>query len=69
MSSILNVAYLMPLVAKGFFLSENNHLNNKYSESTLFIWLPPVLTGLGCIILFFIAGHIVEFLKPIVLVE
>ena len=69
MSSILNVAYLMPLVAKGFFLSDNNHLNNKYSESTVFIWLPPALTGLGCIILFFIAGHIVEFLKPIVLVE
>jgi multicomponent Na+:H+ antiporter subunit D len=30
------------------------------------VWMPPALTALGCIILFFYAGYIQEFLMPVV---
>jgi multicomponent Na+:H+ antiporter subunit D len=30
------------------------------------VWMPPVATAFGCILLFFYAGDIVAFLMPIV---
>lgn len=68
-SSLLNIAYLLPIVAKGFFLPQENDLSQKYSESTVLIWLPPAITAMCCIILFFTAGHLLDFLAPIVLPE
>jgi multicomponent Na+:H+ antiporter subunit D len=66
-SSLLNVAYLMPLVGRGFFLSEDQKVGkSEFSEGPVLVWLPPALTALGCIVLFFYAGHIQEFLMPIV---
>ena len=66
-SSLLNVAYLLPLVAKGFFLSKyDDKTPTKFAEGPLLVWLPTALTAFGCIILFFYAGYIQEFLMPLI---
>lgn len=66
-SSLLNVAYLLPLVGKGFFLqSPDVDGPPRVSEAPLFCWLPPALTAFGCLVLFFYAYDIQEFLAPIV---
>ena len=64
-SSLLNVAYLMPVVAKGFFLKSSENPPGPSQEAGLLVWLPPVLTAFGCLVLFFIAGDIQAFLAPI----
>ena len=66
-SSLLNVAYLMPLIGKGFFLASDGKdpVANKFSEGPVLVWVPPTLTAVGCIILFFYAGYIQDFLMPI----
>ena len=66
-SSLLNVAYLLPIVGRGFFLPDlAAPVPAKMAEAPLLCWLPPALTALGCIALFFIAGDLQEFLSPIV---
>ena len=66
-SSLLNVAYLMPVVGKGFFLRDPDAPQNvKMAESPTLVWLPPAVTAFGCVLLFFYAGHIQAFLMPIV---
>ena len=66
-SSLLNVAYLLPLVGKGFFLKIPNQKEPiTFSESPILVWAPPAFTAFGCIILFFYAGHIQTFLMPII---
>lgn len=69
-SSLLNVAYLLPIVGKGFFLKApvEGSLPAKtgLAEAPLLCVLPPVLTAFGCLVLFFYAGHIQAFLMPIV---
>lgn len=64
-SSLLNVAYLLPVVARGFFLSGQGEATG-IKESPTLVWLPPAVTAFGCILLFFFAGDIVTFLAPIV---
>ena len=66
LSSLLNVAYLLPLVARGFFLPAGDSVPTRFSEAPLFCWLPPALTAIGCIILFIYAGAIQDFLMPMV---
>jgi multicomponent Na+:H+ antiporter subunit D len=66
-SSLLNVAYLLPLVGKGFFLKGHDQAEQpNLAESPLLVWAPPAFTALGCVVLFFYAGHIQAFLMPIV---
>ncbi|MBL4890747.1 MAG: monovalent cation/H+ antiporter subunit D family protein, partial [Rhizobiaceae bacterium] len=68
-SSLLNIAYLLPLVGRGFFLpapGSDMATPVKISEAPILVVLPPVFTAVGCIALFFYAGDIVEFLMPIV---
>jgi multicomponent Na+:H+ antiporter subunit D len=64
-SSLLNVAYLLPIVGRGFFLSDPEN-EGPMQEAPLLCWLPPALTALGCLILFFYASDIVDFLSPLV---
>jgi len=64
-SSLLNVAYLLPLVGRGFFLNGDAKMAEE-GEAGVLVWLPPVLTAMGCIVLFFYAGTIQEFLMPLV---
>ncbi len=65
-SSLLNVAYLLPIVAKGFFLNDPQNDNSEgIREAPFWCVAPPVLTALGCIVLYFASGDIQAFLMPI----
>ena len=65
-SSLLNVAYLLPIVAKGFFLSdEENNAEEGIKEAPFWCVVPPVFTAIGCLVLFFYAGDVMAFLAPI----
>lgn len=65
-SSLLNVAYLLPIVAKGFFLSDaENNTQTGIKEAPFWCVAPPVFTAAGCLVLFFYAGYIQTFLMPI----
>ncbi len=68
-SSVLNVAYLLPIAGRGFFAAETNpsdtnDFNKHFSWASAFCVAPPVLTAIGCIVLFFFAGDIAAFLEP-----
>ncbi len=66
-SSLLNVAYLMPLVAKGFFMTDSGKKDLiTVGEGPLLLWIPLALTAFGCIVLFFYAGSIQDFLLPLI---
>jgi multicomponent Na+:H+ antiporter subunit D len=64
-SSLLNVAYLMPIIGRGFYRDDAANPYNGVKEAPLFCWLPPAATAFGCLVLFFYAGHIIDFLMPI----
>jgi multicomponent Na+:H+ antiporter subunit D len=66
-SSLLNVAYLLPIVGKGFFLRDSSpNAATRMDDGPVLVWLPPAVTAFGCILLFFYAGTIQAFLAPIV---
>ncbi len=65
-SSLLNVAYLLPIIGRGFFSPLPEGSPTKISESPVLVWLPPAITAFGTIVLFFYAGTLQEFLSPIV---
>lgn len=65
-SSLLNVAYLLPIVGRGFFTPLPEGASTKVSESPTLVWLPPAITAFGTLVLFFYAGTLQEFLSPIV---
>ncbi|MBT0958686.1 monovalent cation/H+ antiporter subunit D family protein [Alphaproteobacteria bacterium KMM 3653] len=65
-SSLLNVAYLMPIVAKGFFMAGDDKVPTGFAEAPLFCWLPPAITAFGCLVLFVFAGEIQTFLAGMV---
>ena len=66
-SSLLNVAYLLPIVGRGFFRpATDSKLPKSFAEAPLLCWLPPAITAFGCLILFFYAGALQDFLAPIV---
>lgn len=64
-SSLLNIAYLLPVVARGFFLSDPEN-GGPVREAPVLCWLPPALTAAGTVALFFYAGTIQQFLMPLV---
>ncbi|MFQ5743390.1 MAG: monovalent cation/H+ antiporter subunit D family protein [Acidobacteriota bacterium] len=78
-SSLLNVAYLMPIVARAFFLAppepkldepyERISHKQRYSinEAPMFCVVPLCLTAAGCILLFFFATDLYHLLTPIVM--
>ena len=69
LSSLLNVWYLLSIVAKGFFAPPSEATDSsqrKIQEAPILCVLPPCLTAIGCVALFFFADHIVELLRPIV---
>ena len=75
-SSLLNVAYLLPVVARGFFLPADDKVSEaviarnlkdgRIREAPLLVWMPPAISALGTILLFFYAGELQTFLAPIV---
>ena len=66
-SSLLNVAYLLPVVVRGFFLpSKDGDGEEGVREAPLFCLAPLSLTALACLVLFFYAGWVQTLLEPIV---
>jgi multicomponent Na+:H+ antiporter subunit D len=75
-SSLLSIGYLMPVVGRAFFRPppEDDHHDddqadgqgNGLHEAPLLCVLPPVLTGIGCIVLFFYAEEIYLLLTGMV---
>jgi multicomponent Na+:H+ antiporter subunit D len=65
LSSLLNIAYLVPVAARAFFLSDPEQPRH-WSEASPLVWGPPALTAAGCVVLFFFAGDIMDFLMPLV---
>ena len=66
LSSLLNVAYLLSIVGKGFFWPAKAGEATVIRESPTLVWLPPAITAFGCLLLFFYATDIRDFLMPIV---
>ena len=66
-SSLLNVAYLMPIVARAFFVAPSRAPSNPSGvrEAPAFCVVPLCLTALGCLVLFFCAEEIYRLLAPI----
>ena len=67
-SSLLNIGYLLPIVARGYFLkgaTESYLVTPKIKEGPILCWLPLIITSLGCLILFFYASEVRQFLIPI----
>ena len=65
-SSLLNIAYLLPIVARGFFSPNADGAGAvQIKEAPLFCLVPLCLTATGCIVLFFFAEQIYQFLLPI----
>jgi multicomponent Na+:H+ antiporter subunit D len=63
-SSLLNVAYLMPIPIRGFF-SPAPEGSNGVKEAPLFCVVPLAFTAVGCVVLFFFAGDIYRLLLPL----
>jgi multicomponent Na+:H+ antiporter subunit D len=63
-SSLLNIAYLMPIPARGFF-SRSATADEGIKEAPLFCLIPLCMTALGCVVLFFGADHVYGLLAPI----
>lgn len=66
-SSLLNVAYLLPIVGRGFFVpTQDKNLTKGFGESSILVWMPPLITAIGCFVLFFYANRLVDFLAPMI---
>ena len=75
-SSLLNIAYLMPVVIRGFLpvaeegtrnlaTTNSRPASTGMKEAPMFCVVPLCFTALGCIVLFFLAEQLYEFLLPI----
>jgi multicomponent Na+:H+ antiporter subunit D len=65
LSTLLNVAYLMPVVARGFFSGGPAGQGGGVAEAPLLCVLPLCATALGCLLLFFCADALYALLLPI----
>jgi multicomponent Na+:H+ antiporter subunit D len=66
-SSLLNVAYLIPVAARAFMpaVGEPAAGGWQIQEAPLFCVVPLCFTALGCIVLFFYADRLYAFLQPL----
>ena len=66
-SSLLNIAYLMPVVANAFFIPRSEwDAAPGFKEAPLFCLVPLCLTAFGCLVLFFYADALYVLLQPVV---
>ena len=69
-SSLLNVGYLLPVVARAFFKPLPQQLqpsgSKSLSEAPLLCVIPLCITALGCFVLFFFVDEVIDLLRPIV---
>jgi multicomponent Na+:H+ antiporter subunit D len=71
LSSLLSIAYLMPVVSRAFFLREapasgGQQLTSGLAEAPVLCVVPLCITAAGSILLFFYAERIYRLLEPIV---
>ena len=67
LSSLLNVAYLLPIPFKGFFgKAAGDAQPTSIKEAPLPCLIAIGLTALGCVLLFFLPGPLLALLEPIV---
>jgi len=68
-SSILNIIYLVPIAVRGFMKAPANPEDDAHiaevRKKHRWVIIPPVITAIGSLVLFFFAGGIVDFLQPI----
>jgi multicomponent Na+:H+ antiporter subunit D len=66
-SSVLNVAYLIPVAARAFLPEGGVDGSSgwRIEEAPLFCVVPLCLTALGCVVLFFCADRLYAFLQPL----
>ncbi len=65
-SSLLNIAYLMPIPIRGFFSPLPAGAERpRIKEAPLFCVVPICFTALGCVVLFFFADEIYRLIEPI----
>jgi multicomponent Na+:H+ antiporter subunit D len=68
-SSLLSIAYLMPVVARAFFLppkpDPDGHAHD-HGEAPGLVLYPLCITGVGSVVLFFFGEPVYELLKPLV---
>ena len=64
-SSLLNIAYLMPIPVLAFFAPSSGE-RPTIQEAPLFCVVPLCVTALGCVVMFFVADDLYRFLLPIV---
>jgi len=65
-SSLLNIAYLMPIPIRGFLFPPEGQQKPTIKEAPLFCVVPLCFTALGCIALFFFGDEIYKLLTPLV---
>ena len=72
-SSLLSIAYLMPVVARAFFFAASSPTSGhhtpvaaRFKEAPLLCLVPLCLTAIGSFLLFFFAEPVYELLLPIV---
>jgi multicomponent Na+:H+ antiporter subunit D len=64
-SSLLNIAYLMPVAVRGFFFAPPDGERGGIKEAPALCVIPLSLTAAGCLVLFFWAEDIYRLLMPI----
>ena len=65
-SSLLNIAYLLPLPIRGFFSApEEGEAPAGIREAPLFCVVPLCFTAFACLVLFIYAGEVYDLLAPI----
>ncbi|MEM9863502.1 MAG: proton-conducting transporter membrane subunit [Myxococcota bacterium] len=63
-SSLLNIGYLIPVAARGFFFKPGAHLHAK--PTPLSVRIPLVTTAVLCVVLFFSSSFVIDLVGPIV---
>ena len=65
-STLLNIGYLLPIVMRGFLKPKPELSPMKKPEGPpALIWIAPLVTGIGTILLFFFAGALMDYLAPV----
>jgi multicomponent Na+:H+ antiporter subunit D len=64
-SSLLNIAYLLPLPIRGFFSAPEGVTKVTIREAPLLCLVPLCMTATGCVLLFFYADGIYRLLAPL----
>ena len=62
-SSLLSIAYLLPIPIRGFMATSSN--DGKIKEAPILCVAPLVITAVGCLLLFFLADSIYHWIEPI----